>query len=254
MARTDSLGNFLTDVANAIREKTGSEETINASEFDTAIANIPSGEGGIDWSVIGYTETPEAITSGYEYSLSLQNNWDSSQTSGANKFQNDLNIKYMPLVDTSKLKRCDYMFDGCSCLQQIPQLDFSAINLNAGLTYTFRNCVALEKVDLSNVNTSQITSLKSTFNGCKKLKEIDLSTWTAPSLTSMNNTFDGCQGLQKLDIRKLELTNVNNYINVFSGIPTNCLIIVKDQNNKNWVLARRSDFTNVQTVEEYEGN
>lgn len=218
----------------------------------TVTTNVPSGGGGIDWSAIGYTETPEAITSGYEYSISIQNNWNSSQTSGANKFQNDMNLEYMPLVNTSKLNRCDNMFDGCSYLQQIPQLNLSAISLGTGLTYTFRNCIALEKVDLSNVNTSQITSLKSTFNVCKKLKELDLSTWTAPSLTSMNNTFDGCQSLQKLDIRKLELTNVNNYTNVFSSIPANCLIIVKDENNKNWVLARRSDFTNVKTVAEYE--
>lgn len=43
MARIDTLGNFLTDVADAIREKSGTSETIQASEFDTAIANIPSG-------------------------------------------------------------------------------------------------------------------------------------------------------------------------------------------------------------------
>lgn len=43
MARTDTLGHFLTDVADAIRTKTGSSETIVASDFDTEIENIPSG-------------------------------------------------------------------------------------------------------------------------------------------------------------------------------------------------------------------
>lgn len=43
MARTNTLGNFLTDVANAIREKKGTSETIQASDFDTEIANLPSG-------------------------------------------------------------------------------------------------------------------------------------------------------------------------------------------------------------------
>ena len=43
MARTDTLSHFLTDVADAIREKAGTQETIQASSFDTAIANIPSG-------------------------------------------------------------------------------------------------------------------------------------------------------------------------------------------------------------------
>lgn len=41
MARTDTLGNFLTDVAEAIRTKEGTTATITASEFDTRIANLP---------------------------------------------------------------------------------------------------------------------------------------------------------------------------------------------------------------------
>lgn len=45
MARTDTLGNFLTDVAEAIREKEGTTETIPASEFDTRIANLPEAGG-----------------------------------------------------------------------------------------------------------------------------------------------------------------------------------------------------------------
>lgn len=43
MARTNTLANFLTDVANAIRTKKGTQETISASTFDTEILNLPSG-------------------------------------------------------------------------------------------------------------------------------------------------------------------------------------------------------------------
>ena len=42
MARTDTLGHFLTDVADAIREKGGTSEPIQASSFDTQIANLPT--------------------------------------------------------------------------------------------------------------------------------------------------------------------------------------------------------------------
>ena len=45
MARTDSLGNFLTDVATAIRNKKGTTNTIVASNFDTEIESIESGGG-----------------------------------------------------------------------------------------------------------------------------------------------------------------------------------------------------------------
>ena len=45
MARTDNLTNFLTDIATAIRNKGGTSEQIQASDFDTAISNLPSGGG-----------------------------------------------------------------------------------------------------------------------------------------------------------------------------------------------------------------
>ena len=45
MARTNNLTDFLSDVADAIRTKKGTEETILASDFDTEIENLPSGGG-----------------------------------------------------------------------------------------------------------------------------------------------------------------------------------------------------------------
>lgn len=44
MARTDTLGNFLTDVAEAIRTKEGTVGKIKASEFDSRISNISGSE------------------------------------------------------------------------------------------------------------------------------------------------------------------------------------------------------------------
>lgn len=43
MARTNTLSNYLTDIGNAIREKTGETEPIKATEFDTKINEIDTG-------------------------------------------------------------------------------------------------------------------------------------------------------------------------------------------------------------------
>ena len=43
MARTNNLTNFLTDVADAIKEKKGDSTAIPAANFDTEIINLPSG-------------------------------------------------------------------------------------------------------------------------------------------------------------------------------------------------------------------
>ena len=47
MARTDNLNNFLTDVADAIKEKANIIEPINATEFDNKINEISTGIDGI---------------------------------------------------------------------------------------------------------------------------------------------------------------------------------------------------------------
>lgn len=59
MARTDTLGHFLTDVADAIRTKGGTSADIQASSFDTAIANLPGGGGT--------TEVEEKDVNFYDY-------------------------------------------------------------------------------------------------------------------------------------------------------------------------------------------
>lgn len=65
MARTDSLSNFLTDVANAIREKKGTSTPIVASNFDTEIQNIQSGSNiskGIIYNELNNNGYPTDIT------------------------------------------------------------------------------------------------------------------------------------------------------------------------------------------------
>ena len=47
MAKTDNLTDFLTDVANAIREKKGTTGTINPQDFSSEIASIESGGGAV---------------------------------------------------------------------------------------------------------------------------------------------------------------------------------------------------------------
>ena len=65
MARTDTLGHFLTDVADAIRTKTGSSEEITASDFDTEIENIPSGGGSLEPSDVNFYDYDGTLLHSY---------------------------------------------------------------------------------------------------------------------------------------------------------------------------------------------
>lgn len=63
MARTDNLDNFLTDIADAIRNKAGTQAPIPASTFDAAIRNIPSGSLPTNWHSVTSLEAMENISS-----------------------------------------------------------------------------------------------------------------------------------------------------------------------------------------------
>lgn len=112
-------------------------------------------------------------------------------------------------------------------------------------------CTSLEKVDLKEIDTSKITNLSSMFFSSENLTSLDLSDFDTSNVTNMQMMFYNCKKLKYLDIRSFVFDKVTAfYGSMFGNIPADCLIIVKDETAKSWVLARRSDLTNVKTVAE----
>lgn len=227
MARTDTLGNFLTDVADAIREKKGTSETIQASQFDTEIANLPSG-GDLDWSAIGYNSTPKSIADGYNYAKYIQENWIDN-TSKLTDFPyvvicpmvslgNRTNTSYfggeikslieIPLIDTSNITNMGSMFANNSGLKTIPLLDTSNVT---NMDSMFQHCSALTEIPL--LDTSKVTSMQSMFQYCSSLKSIPQI--NTSNVTSFANTFRYCTNLMTLPV--LNTSKVTNFNNAFGN-------------------------------------
>lgn len=260
MARTDTLGNFLTDVADAIREKKGTEETIQASDFDTEIANLPSG-GDIS-----------------EY---FNTNISSYRNGGGNIPRlSDIILKKVPniIIDNnvtdlgSSFFRCyaeeienvtfgNNITSLSTCFKECPNLKI--INLSGADTSNVTNFFhmfygdnKLETLNINNFITTSATTMQRMFSSCSSLISLDLSNWETPNLTNTEGMFVGCSSLMHLDIRKMTFNNVSTDSSscgyMFVNIPQDCEIIVKSQTEKDWVLARRHNLTNVKTVAEYE--
>lgn len=124
----------------------------------------------------------------------------------------------------------------------------------------------LEDIEIPNITTDKTEAFAYMFMGCAKLKHIDLRNFTSTGIKSgitsyykgIAYMFGGCIALKHLDMRSFDFTNPvlneTNYINgAFTSIPADCLIIVKDNNQKNWFASKVSRLTNVKTVAEYEG-
>ena len=87
----------------------------------------------------------------------------------------------------------------------------------ADIEYMFYNCKSLKKLNLSNLNTSNVTNMGGMFKGCKNLKELDLSTFNTNNVKYMYGMFSGCSSLNKLNLSNFNTNNVTNMQNMFSG-------------------------------------
>lgn len=188
MARTNTLGNFLTDVAEAIREKKGTSDTIQASQFDTEIANLPSGSSDLDWQAIGYNTRPQYINDDYDHAKEIYDNWDSSITNLGSKFRGDKNLVIMPLVDTINATNMQYCFGDCSNLKSIPLLDTSNVT---NMSYMFTNCDFLQYVPL--FDTQKVKQTNYMFSSCDLLSTVPLLDLSA--VTNVQNMFSGSGNL-----------------------------------------------------------
>lgn len=228
MARTDTLGNFLTDVANAIRTKKGTSETILARDFDTEIENLPSGGD-------------------YNAKVDTSKNYTTGSVGGIKSL-----ITEIRNIDTSLITNMSYMFANCSNLTTIPQLNTSnATNMQS----MFTGCTELATT--LQLDASKATNMQHMFNACRGLTSVVFDNATICTPTNVIGMFLSCIRLTHIDLRSFDFSNATNYTGMFGysasdGVPDNCEIIVADDTQKTWITDKFTRLTNVKTVAEYE--
>lgn len=97
-----------------------------------------------------------------------------------------------------------------------------------------------------------ITNCTYMFNSCRQVTEIDLSGLDLSSVTDVSYMFYYCNSATKIDIRTLDESVITSTSQMFGNINNDCLIIVKDDDFKTWLLTKFPSLTNVKTVSEYE--
>ena len=115
-------------------------------------------------------------------------------------FQNCSNLTTIPQLNTSKVVFMNYMFQYCSKLITIPQLDTSKVT---SMTSMFQNCSNLTTIP--QLDTSKFMNMASMFQNCSNLTTIpQLNT---SKVINMSYTFYNCYKLTKIDITYLPSTN-----------------------------------------------
>ena len=76
-------------------------------------------------------------------------------------------------------------------------------------------CSSLTNLDLSNFDTSQVTDMCYMFGGCSGLTSLGVSNFDTSKVTDMSFMFIGCEGLTGLDLSKFDTSKVTNMSTMF---------------------------------------
>lgn len=242
MAKNNNLQDFLTDIANIIREKNGTTEPINPQDFGAKIAGIGDKLRGLVSGTL--TELKASDLQGIHLIKPYAFYYDDS-------------IKSVSIPNSvTSIGR--YAFDGCTSL--------TSVAIGSGVTsignYAFNNCTGLTSVTLGNSVTSignyafyyctgltsvtmgnGITSIgNSVFSYCTGLTSVK---FIGQPPTIQSNTFNSCNKVAKYDFRGA--TSVPTLSSTTSlGHASGCQIVVPDSLYDSWQQATNwAALTNV---------
>ena len=112
---------------------------------------------------------------------------------------------------------------------------------------SFIGCDGLNKVDLSNVNTENVTTMRSMFCGCKSLTGLDLSSFDTRNVTNMYNMFGDSESLTNLDLSSFDTKSVTDMAFMFQYCKSLTSLDLSSFDTRN-VTTMRSMFSGCESL------
>ena len=135
-----------------------------------------------------------------------------------------------------------HMFYYCSGLSSIDLSPLDTSNVT-NMSWMFSGCSGLSSIDLSPLDTSNVTSMRHMFDGCSGLSSIDLSPLDTSNVTDMRYMFFGCSGLSSIDLSPLDTSNVTDMYDMFYDCSNLVQITVNSQNHRHLFSSLSSSFS-----------
>lgn len=151
---------------------------------------------------------------GQEGTLPIWGKWDYANSGYPPWNAYSKNITSAQVSGTVHAKTCFAMFSACSSLKT---LDLSGLDTSqvTDMDSMFSGCSSLETIDLSILDTSQVTTMRSMFYGCSRLEALDLKRFETSRVGNMNSMFYGCSSLKSLDLSAFNTSRVSDMSNMF---------------------------------------
>ena len=168
---------------------------------------------------IGYNDVTaggflQQFSDDLELSKRILDEWNSTGSSLVDMDKWNDDTVYFPAVDlTMKPIKMHFWFYNWPRLQTVPALDFTG---RTSMQELFKYCSCLSYI--GPITTSEsMTNMEQVFNGCRSLRELDLSNINTSNVTTLYGMFDGCYSLRELDLTHMNTSNVKTLQYMFSN-------------------------------------
>ena len=138
-------------------------------------------------------------------------------TSGYITINKNNNGNEITLVWKKKLDSCENLFDSCVNITEIDLSNFDTSGVTSMVSMFF-DCRKLKYINFENINTSSVTNMSMMFQNCQELTELDLSMFQTPKLKSMDYMFTNANSIYLLDITSFDTSQVISIKYMFFGM------------------------------------
>ena len=117
--------------------------------------------------------------------------------------------------DCDALTNANSMFMGCG---NLTSLDLSGLDTSnvTDMYRMFYNCSGLTSLDLSGLDTSKVTTMSEMFKYCYALTSLDLTPLNTSNVTNMSYMFQSCSDLTYINLTSLDTHNVTDMMCMFN--------------------------------------
>ena len=101
---------------------------------------------------------------------------------------------------------------------EMTSIDLSALDTSevTNMNLMFSLCGRLTSLDVSNFDTSKVTNMSMMFNACGRLTSLDVSKFDTSKVTDMDGMFQDCTSLTSLDVSNFDTSNVTDMSGMFA--------------------------------------
>ena len=181
-------------------------QTTGELDFVRSTETHANGDTGTVKSISGGTYTG-TIYAGFEsatYSYVYSAPWHSASSQVKS-------VRFVDAVRPTSTTWWFYEMNHCTTMD-LSRLDTSQVTDMGNM---FCNCSSLISLDVSGFDTSQVTYMSGMFDGCSSLTSLDVSHFDTRKVTGMSYMFRNCSSLTSLDVSGFDTSQVGYMADMF---------------------------------------